>query len=305
MKKVTMVRRPCPVCSSRDASQVFVEENFDPARLDRFAFASRKFPEHMYFRLLTCPTCDTLYANPLPTQDHIGQGYQEADFDSSAESHYAAKTYGRLLSDILDHVPDKVGALDIGTGDGAFLEQLLEHGFERVAGSEPSKAPIAAAKKNIRPLIKQGLFEPKRYKKGSFSLISCFQTIEHLYRPMEICSGAYSLLKEGGAFFIVCHNRRALSAKILGLKSPIYDIEHLQLFSPKSAKFMLERAGFRDVTVKTVLNSYPLNYWVKLLPLPKGLKIVLIKFLEKVWLGKMPVTMPVGNLAVIGYKRSK
>jgi SAM-dependent methyltransferase len=198
-----------------------------------------------------------------------------------------------------------VGALDIGTGDGAFLEQLLEHGFERVAGSEPSKAPIAAAKKNIRPLIKQGLFEPKRYKKGSFSLISCFQTIEHLYRPMEICSGAYGLLKEGGAFFIVCHNRRALSAKVLGLKSPIYDIEHLQLFSPKSAKFMLERAGFRDVTVKTVLNSYPLNYWVKLLPLPKGLKIVLIKFLEKVWLGKMPVTMPVGNLAVIGYKRSK
>jgi SAM-dependent methyltransferase len=300
-----MVRRACPICSSKDESQVHVEENFDPAALDAFAFASRKFPENMHYRLLSCPTCDTLYANPLPTLGHIGKNYQEAAFDSSIEAHYAARTYGGFLPGILEHIPDKVGALDIGTGDGAFLEELLEHGFKKVIGVEPSKAPIAAAKKNIRPLIKAGLFDPKRYKKGSLSLISCFQTIEHLYRPMEICSGAYGLLKEDGAFFIVCHNRRAVLAKVLGTKSPIYDIEHLQLFSPKSAKFMLEKAGFKDVTVRTVFNSYPLNYWVKLLPLPKGMKVLLMKFLEKVWLGKMPIMMPVGNLAVIGYKRSK
>ena len=305
MKKIKMVRRPCPICSSKDESQVHVEENFDPALLDGFAFASRKFPEHMHYRLLSCPTCDTLYANPLPTLKDIGKNYQEASFDSSIEAHYAARTYGAFLPDILEHIPDRVGALDIGTGDGAFLEELLEHGFKSVIGVEPSKAPIKAAKKNIRPLIKEGLFDPKRYKKSSLSLISCFQTIEHLYRPMEISAGAYSLLKNDGAFFIVCHNRRAMSAKLMGTKSPIYDIEHLQLFSPKSAKFMLEKAGFKNVTVRTVFNSYPLNYWIKLLPLPRGLKVGLMGLLEKLWIGKMPIKMPVGNLAVIGYKRSK
>ncbi len=50
-----MVARHCPVCGSADESSVFAEANFDLARLDAFAFASRKVPEHMHYRLVACP----------------------------------------------------------------------------------------------------------------------------------------------------------------------------------------------------------------------------------------------------------
>jgi hypothetical protein len=63
--RVEMVSRDCPVCSSADASRVFAEANFDFARLDRFAFASRKLPEYMHYRLVSCSDCDLLYASPL------------------------------------------------------------------------------------------------------------------------------------------------------------------------------------------------------------------------------------------------
>src|SRR5580693_720530 len=111
-KKMRMVGRACPVCSSRDDSNVFAEENFDPQGLDDFAFASRKIPELMHYRLVICPVCDLLYSNPLPTSGAISKGYQDAAFDSSEEAHYAARTYGRFLTAILKNILATKVALD-------------------------------------------------------------------------------------------------------------------------------------------------------------------------------------------------
>jgi SAM-dependent methyltransferase len=202
----------------------------------------------------------------------------------------------------MENIPNTQGTIDIGTGDGAFLEELLKKGFTKVIGVEPSKAPIKASLPKIRPLIKKGFFNPRTFKKNSVSLITCFQTFEHLYDPLKTCREAFEILRKGGAFYIVCHNRRSLSCRILGMKSPIFDIEHLQLFSPQSAKILLTKAGFVRTTIKPLFNVYPLHYWLKLLPIPKGLKIKLIQFLKKIKLGNLPVMLPAGNLAVIGYK---
>lgn len=49
--------RPCPVCgASPKGAPVFVEGSIDPARLDRFSFASRKMPEFMSHRMVRCRT---------------------------------------------------------------------------------------------------------------------------------------------------------------------------------------------------------------------------------------------------------
>lgn len=297
-----MVFRTCPICSSKDQSKVYAEENFDLNALDGYAFASRKTPENMHYRLIECPSCDVLYANPLPSLKHLARNYREASFDSSEESHFAARTYAVHLRTIRENIPDTQGALDIGTGDGAFLEELLKKGFTEIAGIEPSNAPIQSSLPEIKPLIKNGLFDAKGFKKNSMSLITCFQTFEHLYDPLKTCRESFGMLKKGGAFYIVCHNRRSLSCRILGMKSPIFDIEHLQLFSPLSAKAMLNQAGYKRITVKTLFNIYPLHYWLKLAPIPKKLKIGLIRFLKIIKLGYIPLLLPAGNMAVIGYK---
>lgn len=297
-----LIPRACPICGSTDESSVFAAADFDFARLDTFAFASRKLPEYMHYRLLSCPTCDLLYASPVPRAEDLAGSYSDADFDSAVEARYAAMTYGSYLPEIKRRLPDLQGTLDIGTGDGAFLEQLLDQGFTGVAGIEPSKAPIAAASSKVKHLIREEIFQGDNFPAESMSLINCFQTLEHLPDPLAMGKSAYAMLKKGGAVFFVCHNRRAASARILGLKSPIFDIEHLQLFSPKSARSLLERCGFTDIAVHPIINRYPLHYWLKLFPLPNQVKTYLLALLQNYPLGRLPIPFPVGNLAIIGYK---
>jgi hypothetical protein len=65
---------------------------------------------------------------------------------------------------------------------------------------------------------------------------------------------------------------------------------------------LFERAGFRDVEVFSLVNRYPLSYWTKLLPIPRQLKPMALGLLRGTGLGRIPVSLPVGNLAVIGYR---
>lgn len=298
-----MIARACPVCGTTNQSRVFAPANIDLMKLDSYAFASRKLPEYMHHRLLACGACDLLYASPVPSTNELSQAYNDAAFDSGEEARWASRTYASSLSSILPKLPGRDGALDIGTGDGVFLEALLDAGFSGVVGIEPSVAPIAAAKPDIKPLIRHDIFRPEDFEEETFSLITCFQTIEHLSEPVDMCRNALKLLKPGGALFLIGHNRRSFSARLLGKKSPIFDIEHLQLFSPVSGRQLLERAGFSNIELKPILNKYPLHYWLKLFPVPVGLKRSLISLLKKIKIGYLPVPLPAGNMAVVGYKK--
>src|SRR5437588_9965184 len=136
--RMDLVERVCPVCGSGDTSNVFAEANYDAGKLDEYAFASRKMPEYMHYRLISCPNCDLLYASPIPTLESLSQAYHDAAFDSAEEARYASRTYAGFLPGIVSKLPDRAGALDIGTGDGIFLAQLLRAGFSGVVGVEPS-----------------------------------------------------------------------------------------------------------------------------------------------------------------------
>jgi SAM-dependent methyltransferase len=293
------VERACPLCGSASASLTAYEARIDHAVLDSFAFASRKVPEYMHHRLFRCAACDLLYANPIPPADSLINAYEQAGFDSATEARHAARTYGRILDRFVDRLPDRDGALDIGAGDGAFLGELLRRGFTRVMGVEPSSAPVAAADSVVKPLIHRGAFRADLCEPSSLSVVTCFQTIEHLPDPLTVCLEAAAMLRPGGALLIVGHNRDALSARVLGRRSPIFDIEHLQLFSSRSARVLLERAGLVAIDVRPIINRYPLAYWARMAPLPARAKVAASRCLRK-FPGALP--LPAGNLALLGFR---
>jgi SAM-dependent methyltransferase len=296
------VDRSCPLCGSVEQSHVVAESNIDLSKLDKFAFASRKKPEYMHPRLIECPGCNLLYGSPVLSPDTLADAYRDAAFDGGNEAQNASETYAREVRKIIRRLPDLNGSLDIGTGDGAFLEQLIRLGFQNVIGVEPSHAPFAAARPEIRERIRLGLFHPQDYPRAAFSLVTCFQTMEHVWDPLGMAQSVLPLLKTGGSFIIVVHNRHALSARILGFKSPIFDIEHLQLFSSRTARSLLERAGYKRVQVHSLWNRYPLEYWIKLLPLPHRMKGALLGLARKTRIGKILVSLPAGNMLCLGYK---
>jgi 2-polyprenyl-3-methyl-5-hydroxy-6-metoxy-1,4-benzoquinol methylase len=299
--KLDFIPRVCPLCGGDDA-KTLVEATLDESKLTASAFASRKVPEYMHSRMVECNMCGMLYANPVLRQEDLADAYKDASFDSWVESRLAAVTYRALLEPHLGGLSSRRSALDIGAGDGAFLEELLALGFADVIGVEPSEAPIKAARPSIRSYLKCGIFDAKQFPAESLDLITCFQVIEHVWDPVKITSDALALLKPGGMFFIVAHNRRAFSARIMGTKSPIFDIEHLQLFDKPTGAALLRNAGFDSVKVRSVRNKYPVDYWIKLFPLPIALKSTVRRMAKTSGIGNLLLSVPAGNLAVVGRK---
>jgi SAM-dependent methyltransferase len=271
-------------------------------RLDSFSFASRKAPEFMSYQMLRCETCCTVFAAAAPPPECLAAAYSQAAYDSAEEAILAADTYEAVLQPVIASLPQRARALEIGTGTGVFLERLRAAGFADVAGVEPSKAAIAAAEAKIRPLIYEGVFAEEDFARESFDLICCFQTLEHVSAPKEVTGACLRLLRPGGVLAYVTHDYTAPINRLLGRRSPIIDIEHLQLFCRSSLEQLLVRAGFVVEEITPLVNRYPLRYWLRLSPLPPPIKRVSSHTLAFLGLGGLRIGVNVGNLMAIGRK---
>jgi len=261
-------------------------------------YASRKTPEFMCHRLLACRRCDCVYAPAPPDDVFLEQAYGDAGYASQVEASLAAATYDQALAPHLNGVGRDL-ALDVGAGDGAMLMEMRRLGFQDVVGIEPSPAAIAAASPEIRPHFRQGLFSPEIVRELRPDLITSFMTLEHLKDPGDFVSAAFDLLKPGGMLAVVVHNRRAVLNRFLGRRSPIIDVEHLQLFSPRSIRALLESRGFTGFVSRPLKNRYPLVYWLRLAPLPLLIKNKLLNSLPR----QSPlIGLNVGNIMALGFK---
>jgi len=295
--------RDCPICSTRSQNaKLFLENNIDSSKLSVFSFSSRKTPEFMSHRMVLCPTCDLVYANDPPTQDELSQAYHVAQYDSSEEAKDAAEAYLRGIDLVLSKIGKCKSVLEIGTGTGIFLEYLKDEGFTELIGVEPSEAAIDAAPSERQKWIRKGVFHEYDFVPESFDLICCFMTMEHVHSPNIIPEAALRLLRPGGAFVIVTHDYRGLVNRLLGKRSPIIDIEHMQLFSQRSLRYLFEKSGYSTTSINTFANTYSFQYWLRLMPLPRFLKQVLLDFMKSMGLEGIKIKLNVGNLITIGYK---
>jgi SAM-dependent methyltransferase len=291
--------RVCPVCGAPpNRATLFLEASYDPAQLGDFSFASRKTPEFMSYKLIRCSECSTVYAQSAPPASVLGAAYAASAYDSSEEAALAAETYMQAMSGL----PARGAALEIGTGTGVLLGKLLQAGFERVVGVEPSTAAIAAAPAGIRPFIREGVFAEGDFEPGSFDLICCFMTLEHVSAPRELTQACFRLLAPGGTVAFVTHDYMARLNRWLGRRSPIIDIEHLQIFCPQSLRRLLADAGFSNIRTAPIVNRYPLRYWARLAPLPSPAKKLGLSVMERVGLGGVRLSVNVGNLMAFGRK---
>ena len=192
-------------------------------------------------------------------------------------------------------MPKKPQVVEVGCGTGFFLERLKGLGITNVWGVEPGKAMVNQApgwlKRRIHPgLFKRGLFPPNR-----FDLICCFHTLDHLVSPRTFIKESYRILKPGGLIMIVVHDSQGWSVKLWGERSPIFDIEHIYLFDKKNLSTVFKRDKFEIIDVFDLVNTYPLEYWLKMSGLPSWLKHAGL-------LAKLPVSLKGGNIALVARK---
>jgi SAM-dependent methyltransferase len=297
--------RPCPVCGTPpENAREFLDEKIDAARLNAFSFASRKEPEFLNYHMVQCGTCDLVYVDRPPSQEALADAYHVADYDSAEEATDAASSYLREMESLMARLQHGA-ALEIGTGTGILLDGLKAAGFESVAGVEPSTSAVTAAPPYRRAWIREGIFREEDFQPESFDLVCCFMTMEHVRDPLDIAQSVLRLLRPGGAFVTVTHDYRSIVNRALGRRSPIIDVEHMQLFSPRSIAELYKRAGYTDVHAKAFANRYALSYWTRLLPITPAMKRGLIKAQNAVGLGRWRLAFNVGNTIVTGFRPAR
>ena len=303
VKILTTKSRRCPVCfDSNKNSVIFQKENIDKKKITSFTYASRKNPEFMCHEMVRCLNCDLVYVTAPPDKLKLSEAYHTADYDSSEEALDAAETYINHINEVVSKLNSKSKILEIGSGSGDFLYNLKKKGFTNLTGIEPSISAINSAHPEIKSHLQEGIFQVDNFQEMKYDLVCCFMTLEHVYDPREISESVNKILKKGGYFVMVVHNYRSLVNRILGKKSPIIDIEHMQLFSKKSIRLLLNNTNYQDIHIKAISNRYSINYWIRLLPIVSLIKKIFIKLLKVFNFDNVKININVGNMIVSGRK---
>ena len=101
----------------------------------------------------------------------------------------------------------------------------------------------------------------------------------------------------------VTHDYRGLLNRALGRRSPIVDIEHMQLFSGASARTLFSSRGYVAVGGSSFRNAYRPSYWLRLAPIPAGLKTKVVGWLKGSWLDRRRLAVNVGNYMSWGFRQ--
>ena len=73
--------------------------------------------------------------------------------------------------------------------------------------------------------------------------------MDHLLDPSAFLSDIYKILKDDGVILLINHNVRFILTRLLGSKSPMFDIEHIYLFDKVTIRKILEKNHFEIITI--------------------------------------------------------
>lgn len=296
----------CAICGTFGNSKEIYKARLHGENLDEKAFSARRFyNEKIHFRMAKCLSCGLLRSDPIIDPKIYEELYLRSEFTYSGLVENLKKTYGYYLKKAEKYVPSKNSFLEIGCGNGFFLEEALEQGYKSVFGVEPSSHAIQSASPKIKKFIKMEMFTKNSFSPNSFDCICIFQTLDHLLDPVKMLEDALALLKPGGVLIAINHNLSSLSSKVLREKSPIIDIEHTYLYDKNTIRKLFEKSGFEVVKVFFPYSRHSIGYLFSLLPIqPVGLKRFTHKLLDKTSLSNIPLFVPIGNLGIFA-KKSK
>lgn len=298
-----MISTTCAICGKQQKLKEIYPQTIDFNKVNAGTFSARRTPDRMHFRLVKCINCGLIFSNPILARNKIDNLYKKSSFSYTDESKYLKKTYRHYLEKALGNLDkSKLKLLDIGCGNGFFLEEVENFGIKSVYGVEPSKAAVKDAPKDLKDNIKNDILKPNLFKNSSFDIICSFHTLDHITNPNSFLKICFRLLKKDGIILFVVHNTDGLSVKLFGEKSAIFDIEHIYLFNPKSLSAIFLKNKFRVIDIFDIKNKYPFSYWIRMIPIPKALKYVILNILEATHLGKIPISVKPGNIGIVAQK---
>ena len=302
MRSLESYSTRCAICGVEGNAFELYPANFSMESLNPTVFSARRLPDRIHYRIVRCNTCGLVRSDPVADPEIVRQLYAQSTFDYDDEVDNLKLTYGRYLSSLEKYGAEKGALLEIGCGNGFFLEEALKRGYASVCGVEPSKDAVARASPLIRPHVFCDIMRPNLFAKEQFDVLCMFQVLDHITDPSGLLDECFRVLKPGGLFLCLNHNIESLSAMFSGKRSPIIDIEHTYVYSPDTLSRLFVSRGFDVLDIGSALNFYSPYYLARLVPLPGMIKGLLLKCLKIKLFRCIRLTVPLGNLCLVARK---
>lgn len=288
----------CAICQHKDY-RVKYPECINYAKID---FSPRRAPQRNHCRIVQCNKCGLIYASPIFNDEDILKLYKDSAFIDELQVEFMAEDYLEQLKKASLFIGGKDNFLEIGCGNGCFLKKAKEFGFKNVYGIEPCKSAVDQADQMVKGNIINDVFKDGLYKENFFDLVCAIQVFDHLIDPNDVLSNIYKVVKENGYILVISHNVRFYLTRILGEKSPMYDIEHIYLFDKITIKKLLEKHGFKVIYVKDMVSRYTVGHILKMFPFPGFIKRFLMNTACRLGITDKQIKIMGGNMVALAKK---
>lgn len=216
-----------------------------------------KVNQYGSYKIYKCSNCKTAFVSPRPTIKYLNDFYSQnsGTYESISEIIEGEKNYPnssidakRFINNSLRLNNNKKGFfLDVGAGYGYCSKEAKDNALEVVSleiGDFRTKALKELWGINAVNILFEDFLDD--YEKYSYILMS--QILEHTISPVTFIQKALNLLEPKGIICIAVPNFNSFFRYILG-KRDIFIIppEHLNFFTPKGLRIILENNGFEII----------------------------------------------------------
>lgn len=194
--------------------------------------------------LQRCARCDLVYTDPQPRETvdvrYLAE-YDLADYFAPKQARKSVLFTRRL--DALD--TPRSGAnrlLDVGCGDGLFLELARQRGW---VGAGIELNPPAAARAAERGFeIEVGKVEDMPASGlEEFDVVTSWDSLEHTPEPAAFARRLGHFIRPGGRLYLTTLNRRSLVGFVFRDRWSMVLEDHFTYWNPKSLAYVVRAAG--------------------------------------------------------------
>lgn len=166
----------------------------------------------------------------------------------------------KYLKNILKLSPPNKRFLDVGCGNGIFLNNAKLNGFE-VTGIEPSSIAVDLCKQQYGFSPTLGYLDVNSDLPKDFGALSAWDVIEHVADPKDFLKICHAHLIQGGIFILETPDESSWVRKLINIidvvkkflkiggASKIYYPSHRYYFTHKAMNILLNNAGFTNVKI--------------------------------------------------------
>jgi 2-polyprenyl-3-methyl-5-hydroxy-6-metoxy-1,4-benzoquinol methylase len=220
------------------------------------------------YDIIECEICNFKHLNPIPSEEELELFYKKEYFQSAKPQYLAEDRreikhrnifFDQRIDFFLKNTPGK-SLLDVGCGDGIFLERARERGFE-VYGIEPSEHAFSIGQSNNLNIYNGTLDSFVKLNNKLFDVIHLKNVLEHVNNPIHILEKCIALLKTDGVLYLEVPNDYNIF-QLFGSwinkerKSWISIPDHINYFNFSSLEKLMNQKKLKPIRRDTTFPMY-------------------------------------------------